>query len=371
MKRSVISWVSFGLVSLLLFAILSTANPFTGLTWLVKFGDYFEPRALPQLRKIKHSELFDSWGYDGQFYAQMAIRPDPHDASIVKAMDDSPYRFRRIFLSAFCHLLGCGNAAFTLHLYSLANIFFWLLAAVLLARWWIRLDDWLSLLRWSGVIFSAGALSSILCAMPDLPGLFLMMVGLYYLGSNRRLLGACFLALSGLSRETNLLGCVGVSGKKPGYAVLALLPPLLWFGYLLTVFGTFDGGLRNFDWPWNGVMGMFAWERTHGITGWRLAVPTFGAISLYAQAFHILGHPRWSSGLWRVGAAFAALFFFLGTSVWEGYPGAIYRVLLPMTFVFNVLVKDWKWAVAGNLHIILMFLFVRSDLNSALCTISG
>jgi hypothetical protein len=60
---------------------------------------------------------------------------------------------------------------------------------------------------------------------------------------------------------------------------------------------------------------------------------------------------RW----WRVGAAFAGMMLFLSTPVWEGYPGASTRVLLPMTLAFNVLVpRTGRWLpilLAGNLTV--------------------
>jgi hypothetical protein len=60
---------------------------------------------------------------------------------------------------------------------------------------------------------------------------------------------------------------------------------------------------------------------------------------------------RW----WRVGAAFAVMMAFLSTPVWEGYPGAATRVLLPMTLAFNVLLpraaKWWPLLLLGNLTV--------------------
>jgi hypothetical protein len=57
-----------------------------------------------------------------------------------------------------------------------------------------------------------------------------------------------------------------------------------------------------------------------------------------------------------VGAGFAVLMALLGGAVWEGFPGAASRVLLPMTLAFNILVprgRAW-WAVllVGNLSVL-------------------
>ena len=46
----------------------------------------------------------------------------------------------------------------------------------------------------------------------------------------------------------------------------------------------------------------------------------------------------------------------LGPSVWQGYPGAATRVLLPMTVAFNILLLRnrmfWPLFVAGNLLVV-------------------
>ena len=49
------------------------------------------------------------------------------------------------------------------------------------------------------------------------------------------------------------------------------------------------------------------------------------------------------------------MMLFLATPVWEGYPGAATRVLLPMTLAFNILVpRGVRWLpvlIAGNLTV--------------------
>jgi hypothetical protein len=59
---------------------------------------------------------------------------------------------------------------------------------------------------------------------------------------------------------------------------------------------------------------------------------------------------------WRIGASFAVMMLFIAQPVWEGYPGAATRVLLPMMLAFNVLVprgRRWLAVLAlGNLSAI-------------------
>ena len=64
----------------------------------------------------------------------------------------------------------------------------------------------------------------------------------------------------------------------------------------------------------------------------------------------------WRSRWWRVGAVFLTLMLVADPVVWEGYPGAYTRVLLPMTLAFNLLLPGRKWfwplLVLGNLSVI-------------------
>jgi hypothetical protein len=82
----------------------------------------------------------------------------------------------------------------------------------------------------------------------------------------------------------------------------------------------------------------------------------FAIVGLTTQAGFLAMRRDWGSPWWRVGAAYAVLMPFLSALLWEGYPGAASRVLLPMTFAFNVLVgrSRWFWplAILGNLSIL-------------------
>ena len=76
------------------------------------------------------------------------------------------------------------------------------------------------------------------------------------------------------------------------------------------------------------------------------------------QAGFILWRWRaWStSPWWRIGAAYTALMAVAGASVWEGHPGAIPRVVLPLTVAFNMLLlrerRFWPLFVLGNLAVL-------------------
>jgi hypothetical protein len=79
-------------------------------------------------------------------------------------------------------------------------------------------------------------------------------------------------------------------------------------------------------------------------------------VALTVQLVFLLARPRWTQAWWRVGATYAVLMIFLGDAVWEGYPGAASRVLLPMQLAFNILVPAGRgWALVlllGNLTLL-------------------
>jgi len=79
-------------------------------------------------------------------------------------------------------------------------------------------------------------------------------------------------------------------------------------------------------------------------------------VALTTQALFIAMRPRVRELWWRIGAAYACLMVFLGPAVWEGFPGAAPRVLLPLTLAFNILVPRrrawWIVLLLGNLSVL-------------------
>ena len=77
---------------------------------------------------------------------------------------------------------------------------------------------------------------------------------------------------------------------------------------------------------------------------------------LVTQASFLLLRRQPARAWWRVGAGFAVLMLLVAQPVWEGYPGAATRVLLPMTLAFNLLVpRGRRWLpilLLGNLSAI-------------------
>ena len=345
--------------------------PGKGFSGLVQFGDAFVEQQLPEVRALNPYLMELSSGYDGQFYAQLAVRPDPADPEVQRAMDNPAYRARRMLLPWVAHLLGAGRPAWVLQVYALLNVASWLALAVLLWRWFPPVGAEQTL-RWLGVLFSGGLLASVRNALTDGPSLLLLALGMRWLELQRPWLASATLGLAGLARETSVLaGAALLDGlRKSGrewvrtcaQGALVVLPVALWLFYLRHALPQDGGGAGagNFALPFAGLCNRAA-------SLWTLLrapehVPFYAwysvalLVSLVVQAGFFLLRPRWSDPWWRVGAIHAVLLAFLGDAVWAGYPGAVGRVLLPMLLAFNVALpygRRW-WAVCllGNLSVV-------------------
>jgi len=77
-------------------------------------------------------------------------------------------------------------------------------------------------------------------------------------------------------------------------------------------------------------------------------------LSLCGQAAYLFFRPRFDDATWRMGIGFGLLLLLLGGSVWIEQFGYC-RVLLPLTFSFNLLVHKYEsgarlaaWYLGGN-----------------------
>ncbi len=341
----------------------------TGFTSLLTIGDLMEQRAVKQLRDVPHWVYTDSWGYDGTYYVQLALSPALTDPELQQALDSPTYRARRIFPSWMAWVLGYGHAPWVVHAYAILNILVWVALAGLLLVW-LPPVSWSNFVRWAGVVLSAGVCMSVRNALTDAPALLCVALGAWALEKRHTWGGVGALAAAALSRETSLLAGVTLLQNperrwswwlKLGLAGLAtVLPLVLWLGYVRWRLGaTADVGLNNFTLPLQGW-----WEKLQSIrTDWPTLrwrgyqtwnVYSFAAISVQALFFLLRWRPAelW----WRLGAVYAGLLVFLAIPVWEGYPGATMRVLLPMTLAFNLAVpRGARWLpvlLAGNLSVL-------------------
>ncbi len=349
-------------------AIGAHYQPSVGFTDLISFGEQFQDRALPSLRALPHQVVGGS-GYDGQFYAQLALAPLLRDPALRVALDDAGYRARRILFGWTAWAMGLGQPWWVIQAYALQNAIAWLLLAWLLLRWFPSGSS-RAFALWAGCLFADGLIASVRSALVDGPSLLLVAVAVAAVEGGRPWVASVWLGLTGLGRETSALASVAL--LRPGWwrrreapkviaqGVVALLPLAVWLAYVRWGIGfEMSPGGSNFAWPLSGYV------RKWTVTVSALAesgyssyarFSLFALVSLTVQSAYLVARPRWASAWWRVGAVHILLMMVLGWAVWEADPGASTRVLLPLTIAFNVCVRDeprfWPWFILGNLTIL-------------------
>ncbi len=320
-----------------------------GYTLLPMFNHNFQEQSIKVLKETPHYTHKD--GYDGQFYAQLALTPQARGVEIESALDNYTYRARRILFSWTAWCLGLGQPAWVLQAYSFQNAIFWFLTAILLIRWLPPINAQ-NTFRYLACFFTLGLVNSFSRALLDGPSLFLIALGAYLIETRRSWLGTATLGLAGLGKETNLLAIVAL--LRPGKlrsnlnsnfilkAILVILPFSLWFAYILSSSQLGDSeniGKDNFRLPLAGVFEtLLTMIKEAGDKGFPSG--TFFKFSLFGslliQGIYLLVRPKMDLVWSRIGIVFAILMLVLGPAVWEGLHAAP-RVLLPMTIAFNIL----------------------------------
>lgn len=355
-------------VAAFLLAFARFHDPGFGFTRLISVGDRVAPAAVPMLRATPHYVHEDSYGYDGTYYAQIALHPLLREPALDLALDNPHYRARRVAVPWLAWLAGLGQPGWILQAYAVANAVCWLgFAWILLA--WFPADGWQNFLRWAGFLFSAGVCLSVRHALLDGPALLLtaLAVRAVECGWPRR--GVAWLALAALTKETSVLSSAVLVAPWPrdwrGWAGLVVkgawvVAPLgVWMLYVSARFGPVaDAGDGNFSWPLTGLV-----EKARELGGDLVAngvraPEVLGLAALLGTVVQFLFLALWwqpAMAWWRAAAPFAVLLMFVSQPVWEGFPGAYPRVLLPLALAFNVLVpRGGRWLpllLAGNLAV--------------------
>jgi hypothetical protein len=364
-------WFSCSLVVGLFTWIVSLYYiPGKGFTYLIEFGAANRAMFLPEVKAVNHFEFPNASGYDGQWYAQIAMHPRLADRVLSGAVDTLPYRVRRILFEWTAWAIGGGNPTRTMNVFAFQNVACWYVLAALLFRWFPPVC-WGNCFRWAAVLFSFGLIFSVKGALLDGPSLLLIAVGMALIESRCPWWGAFVLGISGLGKETNVLGGSALSpsdARLPrawatwlAQIVFVLLPVVLWaYGLTLWIGKGTDTGTRNFS----GILTGVSHKALEAVSSLMVKGNAFSSeamldflvlVGLLAQLSFFAFRIRWRELWWRMGASYGVLLLFLGDPVWEGYPSAAPRVLLPMTLAFNVLVPRGGWwpllLVVGNLGI--------------------
>lgn len=364
MKRQTACWLTAIVFTAL---VLAKFSPQTGFTSLIRFGETWQDRRHTALQGLPLVTIPDSSGYDGQFYAQIALDPLLQSGELEKVIDAPPYRARRILVPALAAILGVGQAWWVVQIYSLINVFCWFTLGSLLYRQIGNLDG-LAFARWSGCMLSMGVLDSVRQSLVDLPALLLLALAITKYA--RPKISVSWLGLAGLAKETSLLGAVALQfdhtvrpfpWRRVGVSLLvASLPLGLWWLYVRQHLPGTSGqeGLGNFTWPLYGLLIQAKHSLGELVLGNFDGRHSFGLIALVGllvQAWSLWSNRQLSNPWWRVGAAYSLLFLVLGSWVWSGY-WAVCRAVLPMTIAFNLLLpassRFWPVWIIGNLTIL-------------------
>lgn len=364
-------WTAYAAtVGLFLWAFARFYDPIGGFAYLIDFGTKQNLPQISAMQPLNYSLQNDGYGYDAQYYVQIAMHPSLREPELASAIDAPAYRARRILFGWTAYVLGAGRPAGILQAYAVQGAIAWLVLAVVLLRWFPA-TSWENLFRWAGVLFCGGMCVSLRNALVDGPSLLLIAAGVWCVEKNRPWLATAVFGLSGLGRETNVLGAASLAdpGRRTARdwlrlvvrAALVAAPLAVWLVYVqLTLGKSMDAGARNFDPPLMAFLGK--WRDTlaglavPGREGEPARLSLWLMIAVTVQAGFILARPSWRQPWWRVGACYAALMVVLGASTWEGDPGAAGRLLLPLQLAFNVLVprgRAWLVVLAlGNLTLI-------------------
>ncbi|MFO1451176.1 MAG: hypothetical protein U1F61_23660 [Opitutaceae bacterium] len=359
------------LVGLFLVLVGRFWHPVYGLTALIQLDAPNDDLKLAAFREHPVFVHREHGGYDGLYYAQIALDPTLRDPALPRAIDNLSYRARRILPPALAWGLGLGHDAWIIRIYPWLNVAAWLGLAAILWRL-LPVTTLHGLTAWSGVLFSAGALASVRLALSDLIALTFLAGSLLALEQSRARRSSALLSLAVLSRETSVLGLAALwtrpwlSWRNVLVTVVATAPLALWLAYVRWQVGPADAGWSNLTLPVVGwIEKLIASTQALSTVADRpLAWTTFLAtIALSLQVAYLATRWRLTEMAWRLGAAYAGLFFTLGTAVWEGFPGAATRVLLPLTLAFNLVAHrhraSWLWLVGGNLAVLSGLLSLR------------
>jgi hypothetical protein len=358
--------IAIALGALFLASVARFYHPGFGFTALLGMpeGHSYE---LPAMRAIPHVDYPPSASYDGQFYAQLALEPLLRNPDIDRALDQPPYRARRILLSWTAWVLGLGRPAWVIEAFALQNVLCWILLAMLTTRW-LPLTSARNLALWTACLFAHGLLWSVRFSLVDGPSLLFLACIVWAAESSRPLLSALVTGIAALARETSLLGLLAqprprnVRGLvRLALAIaLAVLPLLIWQDYLFSIYRAGSLSDQNrFTIPFAAYAHAL---RRAALVLWydpgtlAAVLPFLVFIAFTVEAVSLVVRPRPSVAWWRLATAYAGIMVMLDPTLWN--IGSLTRIVLPMTYGFNVMLARhtgrgfWVWYALGNLQLV-------------------
>jgi hypothetical protein len=358
--------IAIALGALFLASVARFYHPGYGFTALLGMPEGHEYE-VPAMRAIPHVDYPPSASYGGQFYAQLALDPLLRGPDIDRALDQPPYRARRILLSWTAWALGLGRPVWVIEAFALQNVLAWILLAMLTTRW-LPLRSWRHLALWTACLFAHGLLWSVRFSLVDGPSLLFLACIVWAAESSRPLLSAAVTGIAALARETSLLGLLAQPrprrvrdlGRLAVATTIAVLPLLIWQDYLFSIYRTGSiTGQNRFTIPFAAYAHALR-RAAHALwydPGTLAAVLPFCVFFAFTvEAAYLVRHPRPSAAWWRLASAFAAIMVMLDPTLWN--IGSLTRIVLPMTYGFNLMLARhtgrgfWIWYALGNLQLV-------------------
>ncbi|MCX7422795.1 MAG: hypothetical protein NT013_25100 [Planctomycetia bacterium] len=318
------------------------------------FGKAFLPHALPIVQEIDPPARSEH-GYDGQFYAQLALSPLLTDPDLPRACDNVQFRARRIGLPMLAYAVGLGQPVWVLQAYSVLNLFFWWALLGALAHF-VGFAGVRERLLAVAILWTSGTLTSVERSLADLPSMTISLCGLL-LAETHVVTAGGLLAVAALFRETSALSFPALAWidrehppRRLAWLVPLLVAPVtLWFVYVRLQTPRHSLELNLFSFPFVGWWEKIAPQLTRRP---QPLVELLAPIAIFVQVTYFALRPRLASRWWRWGCGWAALAVVVGAPIWEEQIGFC-RILLPLTVAFNVLVYQHE----RNRHYVLWFLF--------------
>ena len=310
----------------------------TGFTELIDFGDQFHQTALPAIRDVPHYVDPRSPGYDGQWYAQLALEPLLRNRGLDLALDTPQYRARRILFSWTAYLrrprpADAGSSRSTRPRTSSPGC-----CSRGSCCGGFRRPAPRHFAAWFGCLYRHrhGRVVPLRAARGPRhgdcrPG---------GLGDGAAVVPgwrpACSAPPGSAGRPTcwparcssTAFRATGARGpRSAARGLVVVVPFVLWLLYIRSVYPAANvSNPDSFGWPFSGYLQK--WSATLSelyVDGWgTFARFNFAAMmGLTVQIGYLLWRREWGSAWWRVGAAYCVLMPFLSYPVWEGYPGAV------------------------------------------------
>jgi len=365
------------LVSLPILILIRNFSPQSGFTKLIFFGQKFEHTRLKEINELA-PPTESKWGYDGQFYAQLAINPSLTRNDLEIALDNPVYRAKRIGMAVLAFCLGFGKPAWILQVYALLNFAFWLTLLAAL-YYFVGIKNYRDFLLAISLLWTTGTLTSLARALTDLPAAVLSLLAVF---SNSRYVGSSFLGMAALFRETSVLSFFSIMWLDQkqktvwrqllAYGLIMTLPIMIWILYVNSRMNAGEAlGISNFSFPFLATLQKLYNSVREVLLGFPnctihsrvyLVFELISPLSLIIQSAYFFIKPRIHSKMWRLGIGFAILLFCLGGSIWVEQLGYLRSVLL-LTICFNLLIHEYErgaayysWYISGNIGMFYMCL---------------